>query len=61
MSGLDMQEALALLAVALIVALALWRRHQRRKARRAGCDGCDVPAAAARPLTEATLKFHRRR
>jgi hypothetical protein len=60
MNGLAAQEVLALIAVAIVVAVALWRRSRRLKAKSSGCGGCDNKASKA-PSGDIPLKFHRRR
>ena len=55
---IDLQEVLALGAVATVVAIALWRRSRRRTASGEGCSNCDKPAAKPR---EFPLRFHRRK
>jgi hypothetical protein len=59
MAGAELQEVLALGVVALVVALALWRRARRRRARPApGCSGCEAPAAKPK---ETVPRFYRRK
>jgi hypothetical protein len=57
MSGADLQEALALGVVALVLALAIWRRTRRKKSAGA-CSNCDTPPTA-KPR-ESTLRFFKR-
>jgi hypothetical protein len=53
----ETQEILALLLVASVVAVALWRRRRRRQVA-GGCGQCgDKPAASK----EAPIRFYRRR
>ena len=51
------QEILALAIVALVVAIALYRRLKRSRERQAAC--CDTPSQA--PKSEHTVHFYRRR
>ena len=55
---LTMQEILALLVVAAVVGVALWRRWRRRKVAASGCSQCGDKPAAPR---EAPIRFYRRR
>lgn len=56
---MDLQEALALGLVALVVGIVLWRRLRRRSSGNDACSNCD--AGRAKPPREAPLRFHRRR
>jgi hypothetical protein len=58
MSGTEIQEVMALAVVALVVAIAVWRRARHKAKGAPGCSNCDTPAARKR---ESTLHFHRRR
>jgi hypothetical protein len=51
------QEIIALLIVAAVAGIALWRCWQRRKIKASGCNQCgDKPA----PPKESTIRFYRR-
>ena len=56
----SLQQVLALLIVAIVVALEMLRRYRRKRAGKAACDGCETgnpkPASAETPL-----KFYKRR
>ncbi len=54
----DLQEALALAAVALVIGVGVWRRWQRRARTGPGCGSCDKPDAQP---TEMPLRFYRRK
>lgn len=55
---MDPQEIAALGIVALVVAIALWRRSRRRKSASA-CSNCDTPPA--RPPAESPLRFYKKK
>jgi len=56
----SLQQVLALLIVAIVVALELLRRYRRKRAGKAACDGCETgnPKPAS---TESPVKFYKRR
>jgi hypothetical protein len=55
--SIHLQEALALVLVAAVVAFALWRRSRRARPG-PGCNNCDKPAATPK---EIPLRFYRRK
>lgn len=59
MSGGQLQEALALGVVALVVILYAWRRLRRRAQSRRSCDGCDPPQTGE--PRETVVRFYRRK
>lgn len=58
MTGPEVQEILALGVVALVVAIAIWRRRKRSSGSSPGCSNCDTPQKKQK---EAPLRFYRRR
>ncbi len=54
----DLQEALAVAIVLLVVAIGLWRRW-RRRASRGTCGDCDASSGAK--TKEVPLRFYRRK
>jgi len=56
----DIQEALALAVVLLVVVTALWRWWRKRGRSADGCGHCDSPAARKAPK-EAPIRFYRRK
>jgi len=58
----SLQQIIAIAIVAIVVSLELLRRYQKKRSRKAGCDGCDTGnKTTTNEQGETPIKFYKRR